>query len=73
MNKKSKEEQEAMDKWWEEHTSDPKVVEEMFKNSAKSEAEIPGRCFREYERIYQGDSTNLQILQFVADEKLAQY
>ena len=62
MIKKSKTVQEVMDKWLKKHTSDPKVVEDMFKNSAKSEAEIPGRCFRGYERIYQGDSTNLQIL-----------
>ena len=57
MSKKSKEEQEAMDKWWEEHTSDPKVVEEMFKNSAKSEADIPGGCLRGDEQGYQGDGT----------------
>ncbi len=57
MSKKSKAEQEAMDKWWAEHTSDPKVDEEMFKNSPKSEAEIAGGCLRGYEQDYQGDGT----------------
>ena len=45
----------------------------MFKNSAKSEAEIPGGCLRGDEQDYQGDGKDLQILQFVADEKLGQY
>ena len=58
MSEKSKEEQEAMDKWWQEHTSDPKAEEEMFKNSAKSEADIPGGCLiGEEQKGYQGDGT----------------
>ena len=57
MSKKSKAEQEAMNKWRAEHTSDPKVDEEMFKNSPKSEAEIAGGCLMGYEQDYQGDGT----------------
>ena len=36
--------------------------EEMLKNSAKSDADIPGGCLRGDEQNYQGDGIDLQIL-----------
>ena len=61
IDKKSKAEQEAIDKWWDEHTSDPDVVEQQFKNSPKSEGEMgmAGCLIRPKQGAndYQGDGT----------------
>ena len=57
MSKKSKEEQEAMDKWWAEHIQTPRLKRKCLRTLPKSEAEIPGGCLRGDGQDYQGDGT----------------